>query len=88
MRQMVVVASLLGAGSRRWGGAAAMLMRLGRSDGQLVAAGAQIRRMMPALTKACMGCGSGAVEEATGDAGLSWPRRAAADGIRSRETAG
>lgn len=85
---MAVAASLPGAGSRRWGGVAAMLKRLGRSDGQQAAAGAQVRRMMPASTRPCMGCGSGAVEEVTGDAGSSWPRRAAADGTRSRETAG
>lgn len=81
----VAAASLPGAGSRRWGGAAAMLRRLGRSDGQRAAAGAQVRRMMPASTRPCTGCGSGAVEEATGDAGSC---RAAADGTRSRETAG
>lgn len=85
---MAVAASMPGAGSRRWGDAAAMLKRPGRSDGQQAAAGAQLRRMMPASTTACMGCGSGAVEEATGDASLPWPRRAAADGTRSRETAG
>lgn len=79
---MAVAASMPGAGSRRWEDAAAMLKRPGRSDGQ------QLRRMMPASTRACMGCGSGAVEEATGDADLPWPRRAAADGTRSRETAG
>lgn len=78
-------ASLPGAGSRRWGGAAAMLRRRGRSDGQRVAAGAQVRRMRPASTRPCTGCGSGAVEEATGDAGSC---RAAADGTRLRETAG
>lgn len=80
-----VAASLPGAGSRRWGGAAAMLRRLGRSDGQRAAAGAQMRRMRPASTRPRTGCGSGAVEEATGDAGSC---RAAADGTRSRETAG
>jgi hypothetical protein len=45
--------------------------------------------MTPVSTMACMGCvGSGAVEEAIGDAGLHWQRRAEADGTRSRETAG